>query len=552
MQTLNHRAALHERVALALERLRAGSRALDAQLAYHYARADPRRAPDVVRYGRAAGEHALELFAYEDAVRELSAALAALDSLTGNHETERAQLLALLGNAHTRAGDFGAARDDFHRAAELSLAAGAWPLLAQAVLGYGGGAGFGGVWVIFAAVDEELVRLLELALAACPLGDSHERVRLLGRLAQALYWGPEKQRALELSEEAVAIARRLGDSTALAYALDSRHVVLWDPDHLDDGRAIAEEMLRLGRSAADRDVQLEALAWLITDALEREPVEIVDGFIAEHARIAEELRQPYHLWYTEAARAMRAHLDGRFEEAAALCEKAYAYGRSSHGENALQTYLQTMFIKLDLGQLDDLIDGLRSYVEASPLAAWHSALALALAGLDRRDEALAQVEWFARRGFRESIRRDCVWMISMAALARTVAHFDDPTHAQELYDLLLPFADRVCVVGGAVLCLGPVSRLLGMLARVAGKPRVALEHFADALERSRALGSPPLIARTQLEAAKAHMARGTADDLVSARRLLDEAAATASEMGMHKVLEDVNALRNPAQPVARP
>ena len=544
MLTVNRRAALHERVARAVGHLHAESRNLDAELAYHHARAGRRHAADVVRHGRAAGEHALALFAYEDAVRDFTAALAAVDSLPGDHEGERAELLARLGTAHTRAGDFRAAREDFHRSAEISLAAGGWPLLAQAVLGYGGGAGFGGVWVIFAAVDEELVRLLELALAACPPGDCVERVRLLGRLAQALYWAPETERACVLSEEALAIARRLGDPTALAYALDSRHVVLWDPDHLDEGRAIAEVMLELGRRTADRDVQLEALAWLITDTLESDPLDVVDGFIAEHARIASELRQPYHLWYTEALHAMRAHLDGRFEEAAALCEKAYSYGRSSHGENALQTYLvQTMFIKLDSGHLEDLIDGLRTYVEASPLPAWHAALALALAGLDRREEALEQVEWFARRGFQNSIRRDCVWMTSMTALARAVAHFDDATHADELYGMLLPFRERVCVVGGAVLCLGPVSRLLGMLARTAHRPGLALEHFAEALERSRALESAPLVARTQAEAAKAHLMRGEAGDLGAARRRLDEAGALASRVGMSKLARDVELLR---------
>jgi class 3 adenylate cyclase len=542
-QTLNHRAALHEQTAHTLERLRPDEPARHAELAYHYARAGGRHAEQVVRHGRAAGEHALQIFAYEDAIRDLSAALAALDSLPAD-ERRRADLLALLGSARTRAGDYPAARSAFHEAAELSAAASAWPVLARAVLGYGGGAGFGGVWVASATVDEELVRLLELALAACPAGDSHERVRLLGRLAQALYWSPNTERALALSEEAVVSARRLGDRAALAYALDSRHVVLWGPDHLDEGRALAEEMLQLGRELGDRDIQLEALAWLITDALERDPIDVVDGFISEHARIATELRQPYHLWYTEATRAMRAHLDGRFEEAAELSEKAHAYGQQSHGDNALQTYLvQTMFVKLDLGRLDELIEPLQGYVAASPLPAWRAALALALAGLDRREQALEQVGAFAEHGF-GAVRRDCVWMTTLTAFGRTVAHFDDPTFADDLYELLLPFADRNCVVGGAVLCLGPISRILGMLARAAGRPDVALEHFAHALEISQALGSPPLVARTQLEAAKAHLLRATDGDRKLAERLLGDAAATASATGMQKLRHDIDLVRS--------
>ena len=542
-QSRNRRAAMHARAAGALERLHADSDARHAELAYHYARAGDEHAAKVVVHGRAAAERALGLFAYEDAVRNVSAALAALASLPEKDEAQRAALLALLGTASVRAGDYEAARAAFHEAAELAAEVQAWPLLAEAVLGYGGGAGFGGVWVTFAAVDEELVRLLELALSACPPGDSHERIRLLGRLAQALYWADDSERALGLSDEALATARRLGDPAALAYALDSRHVVLWSPDHLEEERALAEEMLAIGRRLGDRDIQLEALAWMITDALETDPLEVVDGHIAEHARIAAELRQPYHLWYTEATRAMRAHLDGRFAEAAALAEKAYSYGLHSHGENALQTYLvQTMFVKLDMGRLEELIDGLQRYVATSPLSAWRAALALALAGLDRREEALAQVAWFAEQGF-DQIRRDCVWTTTMTALSRTVGHFNDPTHAGTLYRMLLPFAGRNCVVGGAVLCLGPMTRMLGMLARAAGRPDEALAHLEADLASSRALHSPPLIARSQLEAAKARLQRGGPGDEAAARRLLDEAAETAGSIGMEKLLHDIDVVR---------
>ncbi len=543
--TATRRAHLHAQIGEAIEREHRDDLDRHAdELARHFAAAGAAEAERALVYSLRASEQATARLAYDEAAAYITTALSLREREPRRDDRERAELLALLGTAQTRAGDHAAARAAFHEAAELSAAAGAWPLLAHTVLGYGGGAGFGGVWVTFAAVDEELVRLLELALAACPAGDSHERVRLLGRLAQALYWSPEAERALMLSEEALTIARRLGDPAALAYALDSRHVVLWGPDHLDECRALADEMLQLGRELGDPDIQLEALAWLITDALERDPIEVVDEFIAEHARIAAELRQPYHLWYTEVTRAMRAHLDGRFDEAAELCEKAYAYGRQSHTANALQVYfVQTLFLRLDLGTVDELIEQLQEYVVASPLAAWRAGLALGLAGLERREEALEQVARFAEGGV-GAVRRDCVWMASMTFVGLTVAHLDDATYADELYALLLPFADRNCVVGGAVLCLGPVSAVLGMLARTGGRPDAALAHFADALERSDALHSPPLVARTQVEAAKAHLLRGGEDDVSAAERLLGEARATASTSGTGKLLDEIERVQS--------
>ena len=543
--TATRRARLHAQIGEAIE-LEHGEdldRHVD-ELARHFAAAGAAEVERAVSYSLRASEQANARLAYDEAAAYIATALSLRDREPQPDERERARLLALLGTARTRAGDHAAARDAFHEAAEMAATAEAWPLLAHAVLGYGGGAGFGGVWVTFAAVDEELVRLLELALAACPSGDSHERVRLLGRLAQALYWSPETERALMLSEEALTIARRLGDPAALAYALDSRHVVLWSPDHVEECRALADEMQLIGRELGDPDIQLEALAWLITDALECDPIELIDEFIAEHAHIAAELRQPYHLWYTEVTRAMRAHLDGRFDEAAELCESAYAYGRQSHTANALQVYLvQTLLLKLDLGTVDELIEELEKYVAASPLSTWRAGLALALAGLERREEALEQVAWFAERGL-GAVRRDCVWMTSMTFLSLTVAHFNDATHADELYGLLLPFADRSSVVGGAVLCLGPVSAALGMLARAGGRPDAALAHFADAFERSSALRSPPSVARTQVEAAKAHLLRGGEDDVGAAERLLGDARATASACGMGKLLDDIDRVQS--------
>jgi hypothetical protein len=545
-QTLNGRAALHRRVADALDRLRPRNAAPHAELAHHYACAGEGYAAQVVRHGRAAGEQALGMLAYEDAVRDLSTALAALERMEGDDRNLRAELLTLLGTGRTRAGDYEAGRAAFHEAAELSAATGAWETLATAALGYGGGTHFGGVWETFFAVDEELVRLLELAIAACPAGDSRNRVRLLARLAQALYWLPESEETLHLSAEALAMARRMGDTGALASALDARIVALWDPDHLEERRLLAGEMLALAADLDDQEIRLEALCWLIVDALERGSIAALDELIAEHAGIAAQLRQPYHLWFTETLRVMRAHLDGRFDEADELCERAYAHGVRAQQSNAVQVhFMQLLLLRLDQGRAGELFDGLGAQVPPSPSApAWGAANALALAGLDLRQDALAQVAALAEHGF-ASIPRNSVWTTTLACAAGAVGHFDDPVHADELYNLLLPFADRICVPGGPVLCLGPVSRILGMLARAAGRHDEALVHFSDALERARALGSPPYVVRAQLGAAKAHLRRGADGDAASATGLLEQAAVTAAELGMVELLQQIDRLRGP-------
>jgi class 3 adenylate cyclase/tetratricopeptide (TPR) repeat protein len=542
-QTVNRRASLHYRVGQAIEELHAEDpSAYLAGIAHHYGAAGPRAADKVLRYCPPAGERALELVAYEDAVHYFSSALAAHATLRPGDEPARADLLVRLGTAQTRAGDAEAARASFREAAEVAKRNGEGDTLARAALGYGGGAGFGGVWITFGGVDDVLIELLEDALPTCP-EDGPLRVRLLGRLAQALYWQPGRARSRDLSEEALASARRLGDPEAVAYALDSRHVALWGPNDLDERRRVAEEMLALGEELDDCDIRLEAYAWLITDVLEEGDLDAVDRYIEAHARAAEELRQPYHLWYTQVVRAMRAYMDGRYADTERLAAEALAYGRHAHAENAQQTYnAQLLFLMRELGRLDESVAMLEEYVAASPLSNWHVALALTYAELDRPEDALAQIEDFAAERF-DGVPRDCLWTATLAILAQVVGKLDATEHAAPLLELLEPFAERTCVVAGAIFCFGPISRLLGTLARVAGDPERACRYLDDALARSRELASPPLVARTQLETAKALLARGRPGDDDEAARRVAEAAEIARTLGMATVGRDIVAVR---------
>jgi class 3 adenylate cyclase/tetratricopeptide (TPR) repeat protein len=535
----NRRALLHGAAGRALEEVYAPDLGPHfADLARHFSLAGDDEAERVVRYGRSAGERALALLAYEDAVREIERAVRALDRTEPGNTTARAELLVLLGTTWTRAGEHAHAREAFRQAADVASAVGAGETLAQAALGYGGGAGFGGVWITFATIDDELVSMLEKGLMARAV-EGPLRVRLLGRLAQANYWAPDRERSSSLSAEALEFARQLGDRAAIAYALDSRHVALWGPDDLDERVRIAEEMLRLGRDTGDRDIQLEAYAWLITDALETGPIELVDRYIDAHARVSDELRQPYHYWYTQVVRAMRAFMQGRYEETQRLAAEAWKHGEHAHPVNAHQVnQVLTLFLMREAGQLDALVDGLEAYVEQSPLLAWRSALAMVYADLDRASEALEQVAMFSGERF-SSVPRDCVWFATLAMLTQALDRCDAPEYCRDIYELLLPFADRYLVVGGAVLCLGPIARLLGMLASGMGEHAEAVAHVEDAIQRSRALGSSPLTARTELQMARVLRARGGRRDVERARALVGSATETARRIGMPRLLQEL-------------
>src|SRR4030095_6052681 len=92
--------------------------------------------------------------------------------------------------------------------------------------------------------------------------------RLLGRLAMELYWSDAAPRRAALSQEAVDIARRTGDSLALALALSARHVALWGPENADERLATARDILHLAEEIGDVETALRGRIWLLTDLLE--------------------------------------------------------------------------------------------------------------------------------------------------------------------------------------------------------------------------------------------------------------------------------------------
>ena len=169
-----------------------------------------------VRALRDAGDRALSLHAYPLAAGFYERAIALQpDGAPGPGR----ELLLALGDALARAGDQERARETFLTAAELARRSGSAEHLARAALGYGGRFVWSRAWS-----DPHLVPLLEEALALQGNTDGDLRARLLARLAA----GPlrdtlptEPREAM--SDEALHMARRLGDRAALAYALEGRH-----------------------------------------------------------------------------------------------------------------------------------------------------------------------------------------------------------------------------------------------------------------------------------------------------------------------------------------
>jgi DNA-binding SARP family transcriptional activator len=470
------RARLHRRAAEALRAL-GEDRHLEEIAAQLLQAASPADAREVADLLVRAGRRALERLAYEDAAERFERALEAL--ALADAEDEAGPVLLARGDALLRAGDTASARGAFDAAARLARRRGDPALLAEAALG------FAGLGVAIVDLDAEAIARLEEALEA-PLSPL-VRARLQARLAVELYYAPDRTRSEALSAEAVATARGSGDPSALAAALNARHVALWRPDRIEERLEAAADMIAAARQAGEPHQELQARNWRVMDLYERGDMPACREEIARHARMADELRLPSFQWYTPLWAATAAALDGRWAEAERLRLEAQEAGERAGDRNAwlfsamVEQIMQAQ--RGEIGQTDlAFIEDKIANSAAGP--AYRSALVWVLAGLGRPDEARAHLDAWVR----DDLAFDANWMSAHAEVAEGIGILGDPTHAQLVYDRLLPYSGRPATAGRAVVSYGSVDRYLGGLAAVLGRRDEAIAHLHAANDHNAALG----------------------------------------------------------------
>jgi tetratricopeptide (TPR) repeat protein len=205
---------------------------------------------------------------------------------------------------------------------------------------------------------------------------------------------------------------------------------------------------------------------------------------------------------------------------------------------AAQYYaIQLLVVRREQGRMGELEQAARQLTDANPARpAWRAALATTLWESDRLEEARAEFDRLAAREFTD-IPRDGDWITTMMLLGDVCAAVGDKARAPLLYRALLPYADVNVVAGLGVACLGPAARVLGKLAATGGRRDAAERHFEHALELSRRLKAPVLVARTQLDFASAVGQRNRAEELIS------KAAETAERLGLSAVARQAARLR---------
>ncbi len=539
------RADTHRRCAEALERLYAGD--LEprlAELAHHWLGAVPAVGPERgIELAARAGDRAMGLLAYEEAARLYRRALAALElRAQGSDPARRRDLLIELGAALRKAGDSAAARSAFLEATELSARLGHAEHHAQAALGYAGRYWTSGV------VDEEIVAVLEQALAALGTDDTLLRAAVLARLSTELYYAPSGDRAEALSAEAVGIAERIGEPGALAAVIDARLAATWAPDNLDERLAASRRAQMLAEQSGDRETALRDGAFHVTCLLENGDVAEADSQLEGLRARARYLRQPRFSWHVDTLRSLRALTSGRLEEAERLAEAALAVGLQADERNARQIHaIQISTQRYLEGRLDEIEVPLRAFVEHYPtLVGWRCTLALLLAEQGRSAEAAEELEVAAAAGF-AGARRDSHWLLAACRAADCAAKIGHTEASAALRDQLLPYAGRQVVLGRvATISIGSASRYVGLAEDALGRPDAAVEWLMAAVADNRRWRARPWVAHAEGDLARVLLDRDGPGDRERAADLADRALDTATELGLGFIAERAASLRERA------
>ncbi|GAG43829.1 unnamed protein product, partial [marine sediment metagenome] len=144
--------------------------------------------------------------------------------------------------------------------------------------------------------DDERIVALEAALAAIGEGHTAERALLLATLSGELEYASTLEVRADLMDEAVAIAREVGDPWVLGTVLNRSGVTSAVPQNLEARRAASAESLAIAESLGDLTLEFWARCGGFQAALgggDINTAETMQGILAD---LADEIGRPSFRW----------------------------------------------------------------------------------------------------------------------------------------------------------------------------------------------------------------------------------------------------------------
>lgn len=475
---------------------------------------------------RRAGDRALDQLAPEQAIRWYDLVVELSDD-----ELQRCDALVALGGAQ-RQGGIPQFRETLLRAAHIAEAAGDNDRLLEAAV-----SNHRGDRTRTYFVDAERVRVLRSAIAAAGSRPSPLRAKALALLALETTHDPDWQTRIEVSDDALADARELGDVETLCEVYRLRFEAIRLPDTLQTRAIDTVAYLDAAESLGDPLHLAFAHVWRSRACLELGDVEGLDHHFAVAEELSERVREPFLRWNVSAHHAYRALMRGDLDASEAAAYRCAEIAKSSGQPDAGAVLGDHLLAILDArGRAPEqavyLERGLERVPESSALRA---TLAYIVAVGGDHDDATLHIDRLVTDGVVD-VLRDLTWMASMSYLARAIVIVGHRTAARAVYDQLVPWGDQVVWSGASTH--GPMHLYLGPLAALLDEPDVALDHARRALETSRSMGAPLWVATSLVTIAQL-------SDGDERQQLASEASSIASRHGFARIERVLGELDQP-------
>jgi tetratricopeptide (TPR) repeat protein len=387
--------------------------------------------------------------------------------------------------------------------------------------------------------------LMEVALAALGEAETVERSRLLSQFSYQLWMSGNFERADALSHQALDLARRLDDPSALYDALNYQLLAFTLGQPCPAGlfpkrRRLIAELRKVIDQLGDAPLNaqmgfynLELGYFPAVASLEIGDLADFEAYFEHTQKLLDKTQFPGSPPYLLiSGGAMRAILHGDFAAAERLAERALEVSHELQREVATGVYGVQMFTtRREQGRLAEVAPLVRRFVaENAEASAWRPGLALIASDLGFEEEAQRIFDELASTQF--DFPTDARRNITLSYLAEICTRLGDADRAEKLYQLLLPYRHLALLVPVATICCGATGRYLGMLAGAMGDWAAAEQHFEASLDLDERLQAWPWLTHTKHEFALMLRARGRPGDRDRAAQLLAEAAASAERFGM--------------------
>ncbi|HEX2180440.1 MAG TPA: protein kinase [Actinomycetota bacterium] len=528
------RLRLHKAAGEVLEKL--GSDDPDrflSELAHHFFESSALGEVDkAIGYARRAGDKAMRQLAFEEAAVQYDHALQALELSDAGDEEEHCRLLLALGQAQISSAEIPAALRTFRAAFKHAQEAGLVDETALAALG------IGDVLTDVGSVSQELVETLEAALAAGAGRESALRVRLLARLGEAYRFDPStKHKEDELTREALALARRVGDPLATAQALYGRVIALGEGRETLAQIGLCTELIETAIRAGDIERRLLGLRMRMILLFFTNRLSEARRDVEEYARLAEKAKLPLYTWFTPLFQSTWSLAEGGIREAAELVTRAIRQGTQARDPNvrrfSVGAELTTAYELQDSEQLSAVLEHLR---EPNAFRWYWAPRIFATAVTGETSEAHRLLNEVVAGNFR-TVNTDFGLLWAVQLLTEVCRRLDDESNAAVLYDMAAQYGARLSAPGYLVTTGGCGHHHLGVLATILKRYNEARYHLDAALEIHTNAGFSFLATQTRLAQARLFHQRGGPGDDQECRRLVARVVEESKRGGFRQTLE---------------